>query len=67
MQKKKKKKKIDTAFCFSDNCIWIGCIKLTLLRREYLWLVVNVLTNSAKILHIPKGGFFQLNCLYSYQ
>ena len=39
------KRKIDKkAFCFGDNSIWIGCVKLSLLRREYLSSAVNVLT-----------------------
>ena len=49
---------------FWDNCIWRFCIKLSLLRREYLSLTVNVLRNSAKILHLIKGDFFQLNSLH---
>ena len=24
----------EKAFCFLDNCIWIGCLNLSLLRRE---------------------------------
>ena len=32
-----------------DNWIWIGCFNLSLLRREYVWRRVNVLTNSPKI------------------
>ena len=31
-------------FCFSENCMWIGCFKLSLFRREYLLSVVNLLT-----------------------
>ena len=48
-------------FCFLDNCIWIGCFKLSLLRREYLLSTVNVLTKSPKILQITKRDFLQLN------
>ena len=44
-------------FCFWDNYIWNGCVKLSLLRREYLSLAVNVLTNSLKILLITKSDF----------
>ena len=39
MQKKKKKKKKkkgkngEKVFCFWDNCIWIGDVKLSLLNR----------------------------------
>ena len=38
------KKKIEKRFSFSGNYIWIGCIKLSLLTREYLSSAVNVLT-----------------------
>ena len=31
---------------FLDNCIWIGCVKLSLLRTEYFSSAVNVLTRS---------------------
>ena len=34
------------------------------LRRENLWLAVNVFTNIQKILHIIKGDFFELHCLH---
>ena len=57
MQKKIEKKLL----CFLDHCVWIDCVNLSLLRRENLWPAVNVLTNSPKILHITKRGFFQLN------
>ena len=50
----KKRKKV---FCFLDNCIWIGSVKLSLLRREYLPFAVNVLTNSPEILHITKRNY----------
>ena len=46
-------------FCFWDNYIWRCSNKLSLLRREDLSLAVNVLTNSAKILHLTKEDFFQ--------
>ena len=48
-------------FFFWDNSIWIGSIKLNLLRREYLSSAVNVLTNSLNILHRTNVDFFQLN------
>ena len=41
--------KSEKVFPFRDNCIWIGCVKLSLLRRECCWPVVNVLKNSPKI------------------
>ena len=49
MQKKKKKKKC--------------CNNLPLLRREYLLLTMNGLTNSPKIFHTTQTDFFNLNCL----
>ena len=52
------------AFSFFVNCIWIGCVKLSLLRGETLWPAVNGFTNSPKILHITKRDFFQFNCLH---
>ena len=52
---------------FWDNCIWIGCVNLSLLSKIYLWPTVNVLRNGPRILHITKRGFFQLNCLDSDQ
>ena len=48
---------------FWDESIWIGCIKLSLLRREYSSSLVNVLTNRVKTLHVFKSDFFQLNYL----
>ena len=48
-----------------NNCVWIGCVKLSLLRREYWSSAVNVLRNSLKIFHITKRDFFQLSCLHS--
>ena len=54
-------------FCFWDNCIWIGCVKLFLLRREYLSSAVNVVRNSLNILHISKRDFFQVKFLLSDQ
>ena len=52
-------------FCFWDNSIWIGCVKLSLLRREYLSSAVNVLKNSFKILNSSKIDLFQLNYVHS--
>ena len=57
------KKKIRKSFLFGDNCVRIGCVKLSLLRREYLSSAVNVLTNSYKALHLTKTDFFRLNYL----
>ena len=50
-------------FCFWDNCVWIGIVKLSLLRTVYFSSAGNVLTSSPKILHVNKRDFFQLNYL----
>ena len=47
-------------FVFLDICIWIGCGKLSLSRRKYLLLAVNVLMNSPKLSHITKRDILQL-------
>ena len=62
---RKSKKKFRKAFCFWDNCVRIGCVKLCLLRREYWSSAVNVLTNTYKALHLIKTDFFRLNYLQS--
>ena len=54
-------------FSFWDNCIWIGIVKLSLLRTGYFSSVANVLTSSPKIWHVNKRDFLQLNCLSSDQ
>ena len=56
------RKNPEKAFCFWDNGVRIGCVKLSLLRREYLSSAVNVLTNSYKALCLTKTDFFGLNC-----
>ena len=55
-----KSKSWEKAFCFWDNCIWIGIVKLSLLRTGYFSLAANVLTRSPKIWHFNKRDFFQL-------
>ena len=52
---------------FVDNGVRIGCVKLSLLRREYLSSAVNVLTNTYKALHLTKTDFFRLNYLQNDQ
>ena len=54
----------EKVFPLIDNCIWFGCVKFSLLRREYLSPAVNVLKNSLKILCITKRNFFEINCLH---
>ena len=63
LENAKKKKKLENIFHFWDKCIRICCNRLPLLRREYLSLAFNGLTNSPKVLHIIKRDFFLLNCL----
>ena len=41
-------------------CIWIGCGKFTLLRREYFPLAVNLSANSPNKSHITRIGIFEL-------
>ena len=48
---------------FNDNGVRIGCVNLSLLRREYLSSAVNVLTNTYKALHLTKTDFFRVNYL----
>ena len=46
-----------------DNGVRIGCVNLSLLRREYFSSAVNVLRNTDKALHMTKTDFFRLNYL----
>ena len=52
------RKSLEKAFCFRDNCFWIGCVKLSLFRREYWSSAVNVFTNTYKALRLTKADFF---------
>ena len=61
-----KQKKSEKVFLFWDNCIWIGIVKLTLLRTGKT-SAANVLTSSPKIRDVNKRDFFQVNCPYSDQ
>ena len=45
------KKNVEKDFSCCDNSIWIGCVNLSVLRREYLESDINMLKNSLKILH----------------
>ena len=58
-------RKPEKKFSFWDNYIWIGFVKLSLLRTEYLSSAVNELTNSLNILHSDKSYFFKLNIFAS--
>ena len=52
-QKKLQKK----MFCFWDKSIWIVCIHLSLLVREYLSLAVNVSRKGLKNFHVSMSDF----------
>ena len=52
------RKNPEKAFCFWDNYVRIGCVKLSLLRKEYLSSAVNVLKKSYKALPLTKTDFF---------
>ena len=58
-------KNTENFFCFWDNCIWIGIVKLFLLRTRYFSAAANVLTSSPKICHVNKMDFFEHNVLTS--
>ena len=58
-------KSLEKSFCFLGNCISIGCVKFSLLRREYLSWTVNVLINKPKLSDIPKRDNFRLNFSHS--
>ena len=57
----------ENLFCFADYRVWFGCLKLSLLRRDYLWSAVNMLKNILKTLHVTKRAFFQLSCFHNDQ
>ena len=48
-------------FCFWDNCIRIGTVKFSLLRKGYFSSVANVLTRNLKIWHVNKRDFLDYN------
>ena len=51
----------EKVFCFKDKDVWTCCVKVCILRQEYMNSAVNVLTNSPNILDLTKADFFQLN------
>ena len=51
----------EKVFCFKDNGVWTCCVKVFILRLEYVYSAVNVLTNSPNILDMTQADFFQLN------
>ena len=54
-------KKLEKVFCFWDNCIWIGIVRLSLLRTGYISSAANVLKSSPNIIHANKRDFFRLS------
>ena len=62
---KKAAKNRENLFCFWDNGIWIGIVKLSLLRTGFFSSAANVLKSSPKILHVKDRDFFQFNWLGS--
>ena len=48
----------EKVFYFLEHFSWIGYVKLSLLRREYLSSAVNVLSSGRKILDITNRDFF---------
>ena len=54
-------------FWFRDTYIWIGCVKLSLLWREYLPSALSVLPNRLETLHITNRDFLKGNCMHSDQ
>ena len=52
---------------FAEKWISIGCVKLSLVRRQYLSSAVRVLTNSLRIFHVTMRHSFELNYLHSNQ
>ena len=57
-------KNSEKVFSFCHKCIWIVCIEMSLLRREYLSWAVNVLTKSLQTLNITMSDIFQLNYVH---
>ena len=57
----KRNKNPEKVFCFKDDAVWTFCDKVCILRREYVYSAVNVLTNNPNILDLTKADFFQLN------
>ena len=53
----------EKVFCFWDNCIWIGIVKMSLLRTGCFPSAANVLTSCTKILQVNREDFFAINWL----
>ena len=48
----------EKTFCLWNKCIWLVCIQLSLLIREYLSAANNVLRKPLKKFHVPKSDFY---------
>ena len=55
---KNTEKNWDKAICFLDKSIWLVCIHLSLLIREYLSQAVTVLRKGVKNFHVSKIDFW---------
>ena len=66
-QRTNAEKNSEKVFSFPDNCIWIGSVKLSLLKREYLSSALSLLIKSLEILHVTNRDFLQDNFLNSDQ
>ena len=55
------RKNAEKVFCFREYSTSSYCVKFSMFRREHLSLVVNVLTNSVKILDQTKSDFVLLD------
>ena len=62
---KNAEKNWEKPFCCWDNCIWIGIVKFSLLRKGYISSATNMLTSSLKFFHINKRYFLRFNWLGS--
>ena len=54
---KNAEKNSEKIFCFWDKCVWIVCIQLSLLIREYLSYAVKVLKKRLKNVQVSKSDF----------
>ena len=62
---KKAEKNWEKFFSFWGNSMWMGCLKLSLYRREYFSSSENLLRNSPKILHSTNIDSSQLDYVHS--
>ena len=60
---KKEAKNSEKVFCFWENYIWIGIVKLSLFRRRFFSSRANVLTSSPKIWYVNKRDFLHSTVL----